>query len=360
MAADLPGDRESHHRGVATAISVTARNRTRRWARQGAITTVLAGVLLSTLTVLLALPTWLQFLPFAISVVVLGLPHGAVDHLVIPRAHGERPNLRSMLAVGLLYLIVGGAYTVVWLLAPALAFAGFILVTALHWGQGDVYALRVIEGATHLEGGLNRLGTLAVRGAIPMLVPLVAYPAEYERVAAAIVGLVDPDAMATLEPAFTTGGRLAVAVGLGTVILVTLALGFVRAGGDRGSWLVNAGETVGLVAYFVLVPPILAIGIYFCFWHSLRHVLRTMLLDPITRGALESGHGRGAWRRFARDAAPLTLGGVAVIGLLALALPRAPGSLEETLGLYLIAIAVMTLPHVVVVSILDRIEGVWS
>lgn len=320
--------------------------------------TVLVGVLLSSLAVLVSLPTWVQFLPFAISVVVLGLPHGAVDHLVIPRANGERPRWRSMLAVGLLYLLVGGTYTLVWLFEPAAAFTVFILVTALHWGQGDVYALRIFERSPHLEYGLNRVGTLIVRGSIPMLVPLVAFPGEYERVATAIVGLVDPDAVTRLEPAFTTTGRLVVAIGLGTLLLATLGLGFVRTD-DRRAWLVDATETIGLVGYFVLVPPILAIGLYFCLWHSLRHILRTMLLDPIARGALENGDNGRAWYRFARDAAPLTLGGVAVIGLLALAVPRAPGGLDETLGLYLIGIAVLTLPHVVVVTILDRIEGVW-
>ncbi|MCU4752477.1 Brp/Blh family beta-carotene 15,15'-dioxygenase [Halobacteria archaeon AArc-curdl1] len=338
---------------------MNARQRTRAWARRGAIATVLGGVLLSSLAVVLSLPTWIQFLPFGISVVVLGLPHGAVDHLVIPRARGEHPRWRSMLGVGILYLLVGGVYTLLWLLEPAVAFGAFILVTALHWGQGDVYALRVFEETTHLENGFNRAATLAVRGSIPMLVPLVAFPGEYERVATAIVGLVDPSAVTALEPAFTRTGRLVVAFGLGTLILATLVMGFVRTNGDRRPWFIDAAETIGLVGYFALVPPILAIGLYFCLWHSLRHILRTMLLDPVARGALEDGDSRRAWRRFARDATPLTLGGLAVIGLLALALPQAPGGLDETLGLYLIGIAVLTLPHVVVVALLDRIEGVW-
>ncbi|MFP9061373.1 Brp/Blh family beta-carotene 15,15'-dioxygenase [Natrialbaceae archaeon A-chndr2] len=358
MDAELP-NRERQTDGVPTVTSVNARERTRSWARRGALATVLGGVLLSSVAVVLSLPMWIQFLPFAISVVVFGLPHGAVDHLVLPRARGELPRWRSMLGVGILYFLVGGAYTVLWLLEPAVAFGSFILVTALHWGQGDVYALRVFEGTPYLEYGLNRTGTLAVRGSIPMLVPLVAFPGEYERVATAIVGLVDPDAVTALEPAFTTTGRTVVALGFGTVILATLGLGYLRTD-DRGTWFVDALETLGLVGYFALVPPILAIGLYFCLWHSLRHILRTMVLDPVARGALEDGDSRRAWRRFARDAAPLTFGGLAVIGLLVLVLPRAPGGLDETLGLYLIGIAVLTLPHVVVVTLLDRIEGLWQ
>ncbi|RKD95933.1 Brp/Blh family beta-carotene 15,15'-dioxygenase [Halopiger aswanensis] len=315
------------------------------------VTTVLGG----------SPPLAAQYVPLALSVVVLGLPHGAVDHLVVPRARGDPVTRRSLAFVGGLYLLLGSAYAAGWFLAPVAAFVLFILVTLVHWGQGDVYALLAFVGASHLETRASRLLALVVRGGLPMLVPLIAFPEQYAFVAGTLVGLFDPGAAAALEPAFARPVRTAVAIGFGSLVALSLGLGFGRAESDgRGPWLVDAAETVGLIVYFATVPPILAIGLYFCFWHSLRHILRTMLVDPVAGTALERGAIDTAIRRFARDAAPLTAGGLLVFVAIGLAVPRTPATVPDLLALYLVTIAVLTLPHVVVVTLLDRIQGVWT
>lgn len=339
--------------------STSARRRARRIAGIGAIVTVSLGVGLGTLAAAASLPLWFQYLPFAVSLLVLGLPHGAVDHLVLPRARGEAVTVRAMLGVGLLYLLVGGAYAALWMVTPVLAFVGFILLTAAHWGQGDVYALRSLFAASHLEHQSVRVLTLLLRGALPMFVPLVAFPEQYALVATSIVSLFDPAGAVALEPVFSPTGRVVVGVGLGGLVVFTLGLGFVLGGENRDGWRVDALETLGLLGYFTVVPPILAIGIYFCFWHALRHILRTMLVDPEASQALEKDDGWQAWWAFARDAAPMTAGGLVVIGLVAIGVPRTPGGVEDALAVYLVAIAVLTLPHVVVVALLDRVEGIW-
>ncbi len=306
-------------------------------------------------------PLVYQYVPLALSVLVLGLPHGAVDHLVVPRARDEPVTPRSLAFVGALYLLLGSAYALVWVLAPVAAFVLFILVTLVHWGQGDVYALLEFLGADHLETRASRLFALLVRGGLPMLVPLVAFPVQYAFVAETIVGLFDHGAATALEPLFEPAVRAAVTVGFGSLIALSLTLGFRRTSpGERWPWLVDAAETIGLVGFFATVPPILAIGLYFCFWHSLRHVLRTMLVDPVASAALERGAIRTAFRRFARDAAPLTVAALAVLVGVWFAVPRTPATVPDVLAVYLVAIAVLTLPHVVVVSLLDREAGVWS
>ncbi|WP_254531866.1 Brp/Blh family beta-carotene 15,15'-dioxygenase [Natrinema gelatinilyticum] len=302
-----------------------------------------------------------QYIPLVLSVVVLGLPHGAVDHLALPRVRGDPVTARSIGFVCVLYLFVGTAYAVFWWLAPAAAFTLFVLVTLVHWGQGDVYALLAFVGADHLETRADRLLALVVRGGIPMLVPLIAFPERYASVAETLVGTFDPGSTARLELVVSPTVRTALAVAFGTGIALTLLFGFVRAGRDgRGPWLVDLTETLGLVAYFAVVPPVLAIGLYFCFWHSLRHVLRTMLVDPIASAALDRGAIVGASRRFSRDATPLTAGGLMVLVAMGRTLPQTPATVPDVVALYLVTIAVLTLPHVVVVTLLDREQRVWS
>jgi Brp/Blh family beta-carotene 15,15'-monooxygenase len=307
-----------------------------------------------------SVPVELQYVPLAASVAVLGLPHGAVDHLALERSRGQSPTYRGMLLVAGLYALLGGTYLALWYLAPVASFVLFIAVTWVHWGQGDVYALVAVEGVDHLRTRGQRALAAAVRGGLPMLVPLLSHPDQYREVAALLVGRFGVTA-ADLAPLFETGTRLVLGTGFVALTFIALGIGLLRGGGltDPG-WRVDALETGLLWAFFLAVPPVLAIGVYFCLWHSVRHIARLALVDPRAAGALSRGAWRPALARFARDAAPLTAVSLVFLGGFYLLVPVRPTDLPETVGLYLILIAVLTLPHVVVVSLMDRAEGVWS
>ncbi|MFB6281306.1 MAG: Brp/Blh family beta-carotene 15,15'-dioxygenase, partial [Haloferacaceae archaeon] len=186
-----------------------------------------------------ALPPAVVYAPFALSVVVLGLPHGAVDHLVPARLVGVGPR-RSMAAVGAVYAVLMAAYAAWWFLAPTAAFVAFVLMTWFHWGQGDVYALLAFVDAEHLPTAAERALALLVRGGLPMLAPLVAFPDRYRAVALAVVDLFGADA-AALAPAFAPPARVAVGGGLLAASALAVALGYrrVRAGAARGPWLLD-------------------------------------------------------------------------------------------------------------------------
>jgi Brp/Blh family beta-carotene 15,15'-monooxygenase len=304
-----------------------------------------------------SIPRSYQYAPLVASVVVLGLPHGAVDHLVAPRQRDEPLTPRWLGVVGGVYFLLGAAYAAVWFYWPLAAFGFFILLTLLHWGQGELYPLVTFLDAAYLHRPGQRALTVLVRGGAPMLVPLVAFPAEYEFVAGTLVGLFDPGAEAALGPLFEPRARLLVGAGYATLLLVTLVLGYVRTDA-LGPWLLDAGELALLTGFFLVVPPILAIGVYFSFWHSLRHVSRTVLLDDRSVAALDRGRIRPVLSRFARDAAPMTAGALALFGGLYLLIPTDPSGTPEFVGLYLVLIAVLTLPHVAIVTWLDRAQGV--
>lgn len=310
------------------------------------------------------LPLVVQYGPLVASAVLLGLPHGAVDHLAVSRVRGQRATPRAMLAVAGLYAVLGGAYLALWFLAPVAAFLLFIGITWAHWGQGDVYALVALADADHLRTRTQRVATAAVRGGLPMLVPLLSYPGQYRRVATALTGRFG--AGFGLDPLFATQTRLALGAGFALLTLGTLAVGLRRSrprsegeGTARRAWGVDAGETLLLWGFFLAVPPILAVGVYFCLWHSVRHIARLVLLDPQAVDGLRRARIGPALRGFARDAAPLTAVSLLFLGGLYALVPVRPGDLGGAVGLYLVLIAVLTLPHVVVVSVMDRAQGVW-
>ena len=300
-----------------------------------------------------------QLLPFAASIVLFGLPHGAVDHLTPPWARAEPATWRWFGIVAGLYLVVGLAYTVGWFLAPVAAFVFFILLTWFHWGQGELFPLLRVAEATHLDSRLSRVLTLVVRGSLPMVVPLIAFPTEYRWVAEQLIGLFATPEWGAMEVVFTPSGRAAIAAGLGVLFVVSLAVSYPRSG-SRRSWAVDAGEVGVLSLFFLTVPPLLAVGIYFCFWHAIRHIVRLMLLDETASARLAEGSTLGALGRFGWVAAPLTIVSLGVFVGLAVTAPAFTGDYSGLFALYLVGIAVMTAPHVVIVSWLDREESIWT
>ena len=311
----------------------------------------------------LSLPLEYQFVPLVASVVLFGLPHGAVDHLAPTRVRGLSPTVRSLATVGVLYGVVGGLYGLLWFVTPVAAFALFILVTWLHWGQGDVHSLVALLGVTHLVTRGQRILTALARGTLPMLVPLVFFPEQYRFVAETIVGLFGASTLGPVSAVFTPTGRLAVALLVGGLLVASLLVGVARAervGDSRRGWYLDAAEVGLLVAFFATVPPLLAVGLYFTVWHALRHIGRLVAIDPRTRAALADGRYGATLARFARDSAPLTAASLVFLGALSVLVPATPAGLPELVSLYLVFIAALTLPHVLVVVWLDREQGVWT
>lgn len=307
----------------------------------------------------LGVPERAQYLPFAASLVLFGLPHGAVDHLVPSRLAGRGADVRSVLSVVLLYLVLSGLCLALWFTAPAAAFALFVCVTVFHWGAGDLHALLFFgpEGLGGM-GPVSRALLIVLRGSPPMLVPLLFFPDAYRGVASAAAGLFGADA-AALSWAFSPAFRLAA----GAALAAVGAVFFLSAAGDlaggRRALLPVALETFVLFAFFAVVPPVLAVGLYFTLWHAPRHVARLVLLDPAGSRYLGAGRPARALARFAAEAAPLTGLALALLVALYLTVPRTAGDPGSLLALYLVLVSALTLPHAAIVALMDSRQGVW-
>ena len=285
-----------------------------------------------------------------------------------------------MASVSLLYLAVGGAVVLLWFVAPPVAFIVFILMTWFHWGQGDLHveAMRAVEA---VPSRLTRAGMLTVRGALPMIVPLIAFPQVYLVVFRDTTGVIATP-LVDATPFFESSEvRMLIAGALLFVTVLTFigtARGRWASVSGRRAWWGDLGEVLLLAAFFTTVPPVLAVGLYFCLWHSLRHIVRLSVLDPGSRtpakahsfdptlrsgSILRSGSTLRfgtALRRFALQSAPITAIALGLLVVLFLVVPQAGLSNGALLGLYLVLISALTLPHVVVVSVMDARQDVWA
>jgi Brp/Blh family beta-carotene 15,15'-monooxygenase len=261
--------------------------------------------------------------------------------------------VRSIGAVVAVYLVLGSTDLLVWALAPAAGFVFFIALTWFHWGQGDLY----VDAALDRGGGRGwRVAHVVVRGGIPMLLPLVAQPAGFAAVAEATTAPFAPHAGGLAPLLGLPAVRLAAAA---VLVIAVLAERLLAPRDDPRAWWRQAGETALLVAWFAVVPPVLAVGLYFCLWHALRHIVRLQLLDPAAAAAIGRGRIAPALARFARAAAPLTAAALALLVALALLLPHRDGP-AGLLGVYLVLISALTVPHVAVVLLMDVRQRVWA
>lgn len=314
------------------------------------VTATLAAVALTCAVLDLAgvgIPTAVQLVPFAVSVLVFGLPHGALDHLVPARLRPATSTAQSVVVVVVLYLAVGSVTAALWAVAPLLGFAVFVGITWFHWGQGDLFVDRLLgDGA---PGAMGSVLTVALRGGVPMVLPFVLQPGAALQVVVDAATVVDRSAGRALL-AVPDGVRFG---GIVLVVLLVLlhALALRRAGGSR--WR-QVSEDVVLVLFFAVVPPVLAVGLYFTLWHAVRHILRLELTDVTSAGLLHRGRLLAPFLRFLRQAWPITAIAVAVLVVFALVVRRAD------LGVYLVLIAALTTPHTVVVTWMDHVQRTWG
>lgn len=321
------------------------------------------GVALALTTAVVALGVqispWAQFVPFLASLLVLGLPHGALDHLV-PARISLTPVRRSVTGVSILYLVLGAVVLATWLVFPLAAFVIFIGITWYHWGQGDLHAVVAFHGATHLRSVLSRALTIVVRGGLPMLVPLLAFPEAYLNVVTTTAALFR-DQPPIPAGAVENARRLGVIV-LPTAAILLFSMTAVHRRRIRitRSWLTDLAEVLLLATFFAVVPPILAVGMYFCFWHALRHIVRLQLIDTAAATALRAGQVARSLRIFARDAVPTTAVALLVL-VIATVITGVTGGHDASrlLGVYLVLLSALTLPHVVIVTYMDHRERLW-
>ena len=274
------------------------------------------------------------------GMVVLGVAHGACDQFVVPATHPALAQRRGRYWAGFLagYLGLAAAVGLLWWWQPAGAVALFFGLTAWHWGSADAPA--------QARYRTQWLAHSLLRGALLFAVPLWHWPTE---TLAIVRGLLALGGVAALP---TTVDMAPLATALLPAVLGGLALLWLSYYRQQQAGLARADalETGLLLALLLVLPPVLAAGVYFVFWHSLQHVLRMNQLMDRTPARPKRSLG-AEMGFFLRRSAPLlliSLGGLALVFGLAWAW-AASGSVLVSLAL--LAASVVTLPHALLVTL---------
>jgi len=268
-----------------------------------------------------------------VAVALTGIPHGAIDHLVAARLWDLNRTWTDQSKFYGGYLAAMALYGGLWIVAPAWSLALFLVMTMYHFGQADLayWQLPPLPARLlYLSRGLFLLG-----------LPIVAFPEIVDPIFEAIGGV------HLLDWPLVTTAPGALFAGLVGQHVAALGGGALRAN-PSAPWAVGR-ETLNvavLSALFGLVHPLVAFSVYFGGWHALGHILELLRFFR-RRGEAMS------MTDFYREAFLFTA--LPFVGLGGLyAVTRSFGSETEMIALLFIAIAVMTLPHMVVVERLYR------
>ncbi len=202
-------------------------------------------------------------LPFLVSFVFFGMPHGAMDWVVnnrLRRIDGRATGLRGF---GW-YLSLMAAVGMVLVMAPIVAVVAFFVLTVVHWGRGDLEATG--GDAPHR---IDRAAAIAGRGLLILGTAFAFDPdASWRPFSLLVFG--EASGTASIEIARTLG-LVAFVVGL-----LSTCFWIVRrwSSSDRTGASLDTIESILVVAAIALTDPLFGIGMYFLGTHSFRHSVR--------------------------------------------------------------------------------------
>lgn len=245
----------------------------------------------------------------ALLILLLGVPHGALDPIFAQQLHGVR-SVPGWLWFALLYVLAASLVVAAWYVAPGAFLIVFLLVSVVHF-SGD------------LASSTPPVTRLLYGGAIIVL-PAAMHATELLRLFTMLVGT-DP------SRALTAALQLLAWPWLAALLIAALA----QWRHDRYTAL----EVVAVGVVAVLAPPLYAFAAFFCVMHSARHILRTV----------EYADGIASPRRLLMLALPPLLLTTAAAVLLALRLPAAVVG-NGLVQIIFVGLAALTVPHMALVE----------
>lgn len=291
--------------------------------------------------IVFAILTGLAFMPFggipidwqivlALVALTIGIPHGAVDHLI---AVPKFASLKMVLFLSAYLTTVGLA---IWFILSAnlLGFQIVVLMSAIHFGLGDAAFISEIDRRTQNPKKFSRVAYVVASGFTPVVIPLVSQESK------AALSAVNPLLINWAGDSATAIFISMLFVSVGAIICMLL--------------LQRIQEAIDLGLLLVLVlcaPPLVAFAFYFGLWHALRHTGRISLEFKKSQAKHEQGKGWQAFGQAILAGAPALA--IVLIFTLSLGLVQGFELGKDMLWYLLVVIWALTVPHMALTLRLD-------
>jgi len=249
-----------------------------------------------------------QLVALSPLILLLGVPHGALD-LVFVRQLTSVRSAAGWIIFTIAYFAAAALVVGLWWVSPGVFLASFLLISALHF-SGD-------------PGGRTPALFRMLYGGAVIFCPLTLHAAEVSELFAYLAGA--PAAQAIVAALQWAAWPWVAAIGIVAIV-----------GAKRD--LVRSVELVSMAALLSFTPPLIGFTIFFCCMHSARHVLRTR--DYSHAGTFRHLFNIAAWPML------VTGIGVAIVWWLSDGKP-----LDMRIAqLVFVGLAALTVPHMLVVE----------
>jgi Brp/Blh family beta-carotene 15,15'-monooxygenase len=267
----------------------------------------------------------------ALIALAVGIPHGALDHLVtLPRTSAAK-----MAVFILIYVAVAIAAVVALLTWSVIGFIGVVVMSAVHFGIGDAAFISEIDRRSVDQKPFQKYLYAAAAGTLPVVIPLVSEKSN--------------SALEKVNPQLLDWHQgLNNDLMLWTMVLTAIVL--LRLVQKR-----RDGEAIDLVLLYLLVvtaPPLVAFAVYFGCWHALRHTARLTLTLPSSQAAFAEGNLKRAFIKAVLPGTPALIGTFVVAA--AIVIFRGDSLDDQFLWVSLVVVWALTVPHMAVTARLDR------
>ena len=267
----------------------------------------------------------------AVIALIIGIPHGALDHLVtLPKG---QPTKMAFCVI--IYVLI--AVAAVWAILQwnVLGFQLVVIMSAAHFGIGDA---AFIAESERLNNGVSksltdRLIYALPAGLLPVFVPLTSD--------------LTNSALAQVNPQLINwAGSNSNLIHLLVLLIAASSLFILVLKRDDKS----AMDLALLAALSILTPPLVAFAIYFGLWHALRHTARLTLNLSKSEIAYQNNEPKRAFINAVLPGIPALIGTFIVAAILASTNPNN----SRLLWSILVVIWALTVPHMMVTAKLDK------
>ena len=268
----------------------------------------------------------------AVVALAIGIPHGAVDHLVtLPKSAPWKMAIFVVIYVAI-------ALAAIWAILQwnVWGFIAVVIMSATHFGIGDS---AFISELNHLKGNTSSKFPVwayaPAAGLLPVVIPLV-----NSRSTQALTKV--NAELINWHHGYSSEIQIAVAA-----IATLSAMALISRKRYR-----DLLDLALLAALASVAPPLVAFAVYFGCWHAMRHTARLTSLLPRSLDAYERNNSRRAFVLAVIPGLPALAGTLIFVALLA---GFSHTNVSDTfLWLTLVTIWALTVPHMIVTAKLDR------
>ena len=260
------------------------------------------------------------------SVFLIGIPHGAIDHLVSSELFGTGQSFKGHIIFYSSYLIIMLVLGLIWIFVPIAGMIVFLAISIYHFGQADMEDYLTTEKKSpfwYIIRGLFLIGLIIFPSpdvTFPILSAAMSVPLEQ------FDSVMPSNTLALL------------------IILIIYSSFLIKSAiqNEFKSLRIFIVESIILIVLFIISGPLVGFALYFAVWHSSGHIIELQQFFQ------SKGRSLSIYT-FYKMASPFTF--ISILGLFILLYIQNIFQVEEQfLTLMFILISVLTLPHMLIVD----------